>query len=72
MRGYCIGLCLCLLDLYVPVMSSIIKSDAPYNEPQELPDGIIVTEGSTMKTQAAVWTVLVVLDTPLTEVGLRE
>ena len=58
MRGYCIGLCLCLLGLYVPVMS--------------LPDGIIVTEGSTMKTQAAVWTVLVVLDTPLTEVGLRE
>ena len=72
MRGYSIDLCLCLLGLYVPVMSSIIKSNAPYNEPQELPDGIIVTEGSTMKAQAAVWTVLVVLDTPLPEVGLRE
>ena len=72
MRGYCIGLCLCLLGLYVPVMLSIIKSDASYNEPQELPDGIIVTKGSTMKAQAAVSTVLVVLDTPLPEVGLLE
>ena len=49
----------------MPVMSSIIKSDAPYNEPQELSDGIIVTEGSTMKAQAAVWTILVVLDQKL-------
>ncbi len=70
-------MCVATATLYV-VLLSCLSSQAftleitQLNVPQELPDGLLVTNGSTVAAHVATWTVLVVLDAPQFDYGLSE
>ena len=43
-----------------------------FNQPELIPDGVLVTGGEETRSHAATWTVLVTLDAPKREPGLKE
>ena len=48
------------------------KTRILYNEPQLLPDGVLVTQHGETQRHVATWNILITLDTPQEEPGLRD
>ena len=47
------------------------KTAIAYNIPKPLPDGILITGGEETRSHVATWTILVTLDVPIEEPGMR-
>lgn len=61
-----------LLTICIPIVAgNFHQTQILYNQPQSLPDGLLITGGVETRSQEAVWTALVTLETPKPNPDLR-
>ena len=53
-------------------VAALTEQEMSYNTPMLLPDGLLITGGEEIRSHVATWTVLVTLDAPQEEIGLRQ
>ena len=66
--------CIPPLQVVLVIVSAVAQLDRTqihFNDPQILPDGILVLNDGETQRHAATWTILISLDAPKTEEGLR-
>ena len=72
MRGYCVILYILLLAIWInPQAHGYAQTALEYNIAEHLKDGLLVTGGEETRRHIATWTILVTLDVPVEESGLR-
>lgn len=71
MRSYLSGIALYSV-LAFATSNQLGKTQIIYNEPKLLPDGVLINEQGRTLRHAATWNILITLDEPREEIGLRD